>query len=416
MVQTPHTLLPYLHQIQEQYLHNPPPGAKIVGYLCLSSPVELLDAAGVMAIRLMPGSSEAELRGGRFLSSDSCSFCKAVLGGLDRGDVKPDAVLGSTTCDQMRRNLEIIQRDLNIPVFIFNAPRTSDNPLSREFARDELRRVSDELSAWAGVEITSDKLHRAIARRRGIREQLNRIEGASAAADCAPPQPPRLTGSEFFALMQLYQSTGLDFFAEQLPEIEARIARRGFPYQHEPIRLALLGSCIGEGDDQIINLIEEGGRAAVVYDSICTGRRALREFAEDSPISPFSKGGLRGIINPEKSHNPPSPPLGKGGNHSSDPYEILTSLYHDQILCPHRLPNDRLFETVAQEIQSIGAQGVVYKTLKFCHPWGFEARRFKDALGLPFLHLDHDLSDSAVGQMRTRIAAFIEQLTLAQRR
>jgi len=389
MGQPLHTLLPYFQQLREQFRLRPPASAKTVVYLCLSSPVELLDAAGIIAIRLMPGSSKAELRGGRFLSSDSCSFCKAVLGGLDRGDVKPDAVLGSTTCDQMRRNLEIIQRDLNLRTFIFNAPRTAENPISREFAREELRRLSDELAAWAGVEITSDNLHRSIRRRQKIRERLTMIVGAHSPPRRTPLQPPRLSGSEFFALMQLYQTTSLDFFEEHLPEIEARITQRGSPCQHDPICLALLGSCIGEGDDQIIKLIEEGGRAAVVYDSICTGRRALREF---SGVGAHSSA-------------PVSAP---------DPFEILTSLYHDQILCPHRLPNDRLFDVVAEEIRTLDVQGVVYKTLKFCHPWGFEARRFKDFLGLPFLHLDHDLSESAIGQMRTRIAAFIEQLTMAQ--
>ncbi len=388
------SLLSLLHQLEELYRLLPPSSAKIVGYLCLSSPVELLDAAGVIPIRLMPGSSEAELRGWRFLSSDSCSFCKAVLGGLDRGDMRPDAILGSTTCDQMRRNLEIIQRDLKIKTFIFNSPRTADNPLSRNFAREELRRMSDELGAWAGIELSSDKLHHAIARRQKLRKRLGNFLGASAAADCAPlntAQIPRLSGSEFFALIQLYQTTSLDFFEEHLAEIESRLAKRPSPFQKPPLRLALLGSCIGEGDDQVINLIEEGGRAAVVYDSICTGRRALREFAD--------VGARRASPLPD-----------------ADPFESLAILYHDQILCPHRLPNDRLFEVATEEIRALGVQGVVYKTLKFCHPWGFEARRFKDALGLPFLHLDHDLSNSAVGQMRTRIAAFIEQLTISQKR
>jgi len=68
-----------------------------------------------------------------------------------------------------------------------------------------------------------------------------------------------------------------------------------------------------------------------------------------------------------------------------------------------------LLQTVTDDMKRLRIQGVVYKTLKFCHPWGFEARRFKDMIGLPFLHLDHDLSPSALGQMRTRIHAFLEQ-------
>jgi len=358
------------------------PRPKIIGTLCLGAPVELIDAIGALPIRLMPAIPEAELRGGRFLSSDSCSFCKAVLGGLDRGDLKPDAVLGATTCDQMRRNLEIIARDLRLPVFIFNSPRTADNPLSREFAREELIRLADEISFWSGVGITSENLTAAISRRQLLRQRLAELVGARCAS---PLQVPRLTGSEFFALMQLFQTISLDFFEANLSRLEELVTRRESLYRHPPLRLALLGSCIGSGDDQIISLIEESGRAVIAYDAICTGRYALREHV-----------GAR--------HASPAP--------DDHPFELLLSLYHDQIHCPYRRPNDHLFEDVAEDIKHLDIQGVVYKTLKFCHPWGFEARRFKDLLGLPFLHLDHDLSGSTMGQMRTRIEAFIEQLSL----
>jgi benzoyl-CoA reductase/2-hydroxyglutaryl-CoA dehydratase subunit BcrC/BadD/HgdB len=378
-------LLQLLSRLKTDFQSRMDPAQKRIGLLCLSSPLEIVDAAGAVPLRLMPGSSEAELRGGRFLSSDSCSFCKAVLGSLDRKEVQFDAVLGSTTCDQMRRNLEIIQRDLNVPVFIFNAPRTADNPLSRDFAREELIRLSQDFGRWVGVSITPEKLNAAILRRSTLRTRLSHILGAQHTAPLLT-----LTGSEFFALMQLYQTTSLEFFEQHVSEIEDLITWRQSPFQNAPLRLALLGSCIGEGDDLIINLIEENGRAAIVYDSICTGRRALREAGA------FAAADC-------------APSL------ESDPFESLTVLYHDQILCPHRRSNDRLFQVVAQEIPDLKVQGVVYKTLKFCHPWGFEAKRFKDLLGLPFLHLDHDLSDAAVGQMRTRIAAFIEQLTLRGR-
>jgi benzoyl-CoA reductase/2-hydroxyglutaryl-CoA dehydratase subunit BcrC/BadD/HgdB len=347
---------------------------RMIATLCLASPLELVDAVGAVPVRIITSSDEAELRGGRYLASDSCSFCKAVLGGLDLPGRKPDAVLGSTTCDQMRRNLEIIARDLNIPAFIFNAPRTSDNPLSHEYAKRDFQRIIHEISAWAGVSLELDRLSAALQSRYLIRRRLKNLQEKREAVK------PTLTGSEFQSIMMLFQTVPLDDFESQLPEIEELILSRKPIFQHEPLRIALLGSCAGEDDYQVIDLVEETNQAVIAYDALCTGGRALRS-SDKLPDNPM---------------------------------EALVELYHDQVRCPHKRPNDGLFDLVAQEVKRLGIQGVIFKTLKFCHPWGFEARRFKEKLGLPFLHLDHDYSPSTTGQLRTRIHAFLEQLSFAR--
>ncbi len=360
----------YLHELSSSKTHK---GASrpTIGTLCLSSPVELVEAVGAAPVRLMTSTPEAELRGGRFLSSDSCSFCKSVLGSLDHGVMRVDAVLGSTTCDQMRRNLEIIAGDLHIPVFIFNSPHTSQNDFAREFAKKELLRLAEEISAWAGTTLEAERLTAVIVRRQELRRRLQALREAGERGF------PRLKGGEFLALLRLFQLVSTEFFAEHLPQIEEIFEQLNTPYQKEPVRIAVLGSCLGEGDDLVVTLIEESGRAYVAYDLLCTGSLALYD---DSALA-------------------------------QDPYEALLELHHDRILCPFRRPNDHLFQAACGEMKRKRLQGVVYKTLKFCHPWGFEARRFKDLLGLPFLHLDQDLSPSAAGQARTRIHAFLEQLS-----
>ncbi|RJP74184.1 MAG: 2-hydroxyacyl-CoA dehydratase [Candidatus Zixiibacteriota bacterium] len=364
-------LLTILDRLAREY-RELPRSRPVVGTICLGAPVELAEAVGAVPVRLLSAGLEDELRGGRFLASDTCSFCKSLLGGLHRTADPPDAVLGATTCDQMRRSLEIVARDLGRPVFTFNAPRTMENPLARDFAREELRRLAAKLAAWSGVPFDAARLREALLRRREIQRRMRDL------ADREIEGRPALSGGEFLALARLFLTTPADYFASCLPEIEAWVQDRGSPYRRPPLRLALLGSCLGDGDGQIVDLAEENGRAAIVYDALCTGRRAL----------------------------------GDAGPLPDDSFEALLTVRHDEILCPHRRPNDRLLETVARDLQRRGVQGVIFKTLKFCHPWGFEAVRFKEALGLPFLHLDHDLSNNAAGQMRTRVHAFLEQLLL----
>ena len=62
---------------------------------------------------------------------------------------------------------------------------------------------------------------------------------------------------------------------------------------------------------------------------------------------------------------------------------------------------------------------MVFQRLTFCDPWGGEAHhlaiRLRDA-GVPFLPLEREYGTSAVGQVRTRVQAFVEQIAAARRR
>ena len=58
--------------------------------------------------------------------------------------------------------------------------------------------------------------------------------------------------------------------------------------------------------------------------------------------------------------------------------------------------------------------------MKYCHPFGLAATRFRNALNVPFLQIDDDLTLQASASFRTRIGAFVEMLEmkrgLAQKR
>jgi benzoyl-CoA reductase/2-hydroxyglutaryl-CoA dehydratase subunit BcrC/BadD/HgdB len=59
-------------------------GTKVVGYFCIYAPVELVQAAGAIPVRLMRGGHAAEEAGERYLRADACSFCNACMGNFGR--------------------------------------------------------------------------------------------------------------------------------------------------------------------------------------------------------------------------------------------------------------------------------------------------------------------------------------------
>jgi benzoyl-CoA reductase/2-hydroxyglutaryl-CoA dehydratase subunit BcrC/BadD/HgdB len=59
------------------------------------------------------------------------------------------------------------------------------------------------------------------------------------------------------------------------------------------------------------------------------------------------------------------------------------------------------------------ADAVVEMLLQSCHTYAVESRQIREFLkgkGLPFLSLETDYSSGDTGQLKTRIAAFIEML------
>ncbi|MBC8276916.1 MAG: 2-hydroxyacyl-CoA dehydratase, partial [FCB group bacterium] len=145
-----------------------------------------------------------------------------------------------------------------------------------------------------------------------------------------------------------------------------------FPVIDPPVRLMLAGSVPGHWELELI----ESMSAKVVADGTCLGDRAFHDIV------------------PENG-------------------DLLKNLYDSYIennLCPHRRPQNRVIDYIHHLAEERHVDGIVFLTLKYCHPWGLSAVRFKDELGYPFLRLDDDLTSPAPGNMRTRVGAFIEML------
>lgn len=341
-------------------------GKKVVGYFCLYLPVEMVWAAGAVPVRLAQGTKGAEERGERFLRADACPFCKAALGGFltEEKYRLVDAVVNVNTCDMMRRLPEVIQAEFRLPVFQVYMPRTAEPYPNRVQAFiGELKDFRNWLAGLTGVEPDEGRLRAGIAEFNRLRERLRRIERAR----------PGLKASELFDLVGLVSSLPPDRAQAIVDEVEEKVERLGeAPPRPARPRLLLAGSVLAEEDRLLLDLIEE--RADVVADTVCTGARWCAEVVE-----------LNG-----------------------DPLESLARFYFNRIPCAYRRPNLRLYDHLRKLVHARGIQGIVYKTLLYCDPYRFEARRLRAELGLPVLEVDGNYAPANREQLRTRVQAFLE--------
>jgi len=81
--------------------------------------------------------------------------------------------------------------------------------------------------------------------------------------------------------------------------------------------------------------------------------------------------------------------------------------------CAVFTPNPARAEHAMQIAGEARADGVIHYALQFCSPYQMEApllERRVERSGLPVLRIDTDYSQEDVGQLRTRVEAFVEQI------
>lgn len=81
--------------------------------------------------------------------------------------------------------------------------------------------------------------------------------------------------------------------------------------------------------------------------------------------------------------------------------------------CSVMTPNDKRFENTKMLIEKYKVDGVIDIVLQACHTFNVETektKRMAEELGVPYMRLETDYSQTDTGQIETRIAAFIEML------
>ncbi len=351
-------------------------GGKVVGYTCVFTPVELLEAAGVMAYRLRAmGHPETDLADAR-LSRFNCRFCRSCLQlGLDGTYDFLDGVLESNGCDQLRGMYENWVYAAAPAFFHYlKAPHLVSAEALDHFTF-ELGRLRTALESHFGVTITAEKLTAAMDRQRRIRRKLIALDGLRES------ERPAMTGSEALEVVLVGGSVPATVYEEMLDRLAADFAHRRLERPH--LRLLLGGAASDE--PELFAAIESLG-GVVVADTFCFGARSYRPLVADVASAP-----------------------------GTDPLRILAETYLGGSRCPRMYDEfDGRLAFVREAIDGAGVEGVILVNNKFCDLHGFDntlLRMRLEELGVPVLCLEKEYGSPADhGRMRTRVQAFCERI------
>ena len=170
-------------------------GRKILGYFCTNTPEEMIQAAGLLPVRILSSRDTISLAS-RHLQSYSCSLVQSSLESALRGELSfLEGTVFPHTCDSIQRLSDIWAENLRFP---FHWDLVLPVKLHTESARcyliSELARFRKGLEDFVGHTIPDDDLREAISlfnENRSLLRQVSRCQAANPAR--FPPRIPMLS-------------------------------------------------------------------------------------------------------------------------------------------------------------------------------------------------------------------------------
>jgi benzoyl-CoA reductase/2-hydroxyglutaryl-CoA dehydratase subunit BcrC/BadD/HgdB len=283
-------------------------------------------------------------------------------------------------CDSMVRSYSTWNYSLNLPYFHFVNTPSVVKESSFDFFEEEIKTYQRSLEKFTGKPITDADLSKAIRLHNENRKK------ARALYDFKKSDPPMISGVELTQVLTVGSSLPVTESNALFDEVIAAVTKRKDPPLKKGPRILLDGPCVD--NMELIKIVEDSG-ASVVVDTTCNGTR-------DS-----------------------LPKTDEGAN----PIKALARRYLDKINCPKTYRDNKAgtfegdaearFGDIGAYAKEFKADGAILYVYKFCDPFGFEVparKAYYESIKVPLLHLEDLYSAGTIGQLKTRIQAFLEMI------
>ena len=354
-------------------------GKKVIGYFCCFVPDEIITAFDMVPYRIQGSPNESIDEADALLEPMACPFARSCFNMALKGEYDfLDGFVVPHSCDTIERMYHIWHSNKPSPFnHMINVPHMM-GPSSDQFYRKELDYFILRLEEFTRKKLDKDKLRDAIQLyncRRALLRELYEFRKSN---------PPLISGTEITKVLVAGMGIPATEHIDLLQALIGEVKNRPVPKADGLPRIFIWGNEID--DIAFIRLVEECG-AHVVMDDLCTGTRF---FWDDVP-------------------------------ETEDPLDGLTTRY----ICTHcprslspQVGNraddlENRFGYMRKFISRWQADGVIFYIVRYCDTCELEGpdlREYLNNLKLPVLMIEDDYSTSTIGQLRTRIQAFLEMI------
>ena len=354
-------------------------GRKIIGSFCVFVPEEIVRAADATLVGLCTGADFATEEVEKVLPRNTCALIKSAFG-FKLGKVCPyiesaDMIVGENTCDGKKKSYEILN-DMVPNLYVMDLPQTKSAE-ARNLLKAEYFRFKEAVEKLTGITIDADRLRKGIEIVNNKRKAIHRL----AALRNADPAP--VSGLDALLVNQVFFYDDPVRFTESVnkicDELEKRIEEKQGVFPKGTPRILLSGCPMAVPNWKLPWIIETSG-AVIVGEESCVGERGTRNLTDD------------------------------GGETVDDMMEAIIDR-HFKVDCAIFTPNPDRLDHMVEMARDYHADGIIHYGLQFCQPYISESLPVEKALEnakIPTLRIDTDYSMEDVGQLKTRVEAFIE--------
>lgn len=355
-------------------------GKNVVGTYCTFTPVELIMAADAIQVGLCGTSEEPIADAEKVLPRNLCPLIKSSYG-FAITDKCPyfyfaDLVVGETTCDGKKKMYEYMSEIKDMHVM--ELPQKKTGEAAKALWKSEMYALKDKLEQKFGVNITDEKLRAIIKLKNRERTAIKDFCQLSAL------NPPAITGVQMQKVLEgaMFKFDKESFIAElnkMTADLKAEWEKNNSHAVSPDAKRVLITGCpIGGAAAKVVSVIEESGGVVVGFEN-CMGLKANWELVDET----------------------------------IDPMEALCKKYLN-IPCSVMMKNTGRLDILEDMISYTKAEGVVDVVLTACHTYNVETGKIRDFVSdskkIPYTTLETDYSQSDIGQLKTRLGAFIEML------
>jgi benzoyl-CoA reductase/2-hydroxyglutaryl-CoA dehydratase subunit BcrC/BadD/HgdB len=356
-------------------------GRKIIGSYCVFVPEEIALAGNATLVGLCSGADFAMEEVEKLLPRNTCALIKSTFG-FKLGKVCPyleaaDMIVGENTCDGKKKAYESLN-DIVSNLHVMDIPQMKTDQ-GRSLLKAEYYRFKEAVENLAGVKVDAAGLKKSIEIVNNKRKAIHRL------CSLRKADPAPISGLDALLANQVFFYDNPVRFTESVnkicDELESRIEKKTGAFPEGAPRILMSGCPMAVPNWKLPWIIETTG-AVIVGEESCVGERGSRNLTDDY------------------------------GSTVEELMEAIVDRYFN-IDCAIFTPNPDRLNHIIQMNKEYRADGVIHFGLQFCQPYLMEAIPIEKELeskNIPVLRIETDYSMEDVGQLKTRVEAFVEML------
>ncbi|MBW7989611.1 MAG: 2-hydroxyacyl-CoA dehydratase [Planctomycetes bacterium] len=347
-------------------------GKHVVGIMCEYTPRELIMAADALPVCLCGGSAEMIGPAEEDLPANLCPLIKSTYGyHIEKANPfleMADLIVAETTCDGKKKMYELMNQTR--PMYVLELPQKAADSDAMAHWISELRKLRTKLQEHFDVEVTDEKIKKAITvmnHERRLRREL---------AELMKSQSPPLTGRQLLEFKSNISGNCADLkqYDKAIKFFKSQKTDRSKDSQ---VRVLMTGVPIVHGSERVLDIIESHGGLVVCMDN-CTGLKPILEDVDET---------------------------------IQDPIIALAQKYF-RLPCSVMTKNDRRMDVLRKLFAEYRPQCIIELIWQACLTYDVESYLVKklasEELGIPYLRIETDYSPSDSARIALRVEALFE--------